>query len=136
MDGQVVRKGKIESIKSPSGGPFKETVQEPQLSLVTSPDGRKFEVRCNAGDAGHLAVASDSVSVQIGQRIRKEGKEEFWGSVLIECKEQDDGSLAVDVIIFHPEWDEPLKIASIQSNPSDGDALEPVLRCDVEQKHL
>jgi len=25
----------------------------------------------------------------------------------------DDGSLTMDVVVSHPEWDEPLKIASI-----------------------
>jgi len=50
--------------------------------------GGKFEVRCHAGNAGHIEVASDSVSVRIGQWIRKEGKQELWGSLLVECKEQ------------------------------------------------
>ena len=81
-------------------------------------------------------VVSDAVSVTIGQQIRREGKEEFWDSLLVECKEQGDGSLTVDVVVFHPRWDEPLRIASIQSHPSDGNAAEPTLRCDFEQKRL
>jgi len=81
-------------------------------------------------------VVSDAVSVTIGQQIRREGKEEFWDSLLVECKEQDDGSLTVDVVVFHPRWDEPLRIASMQSRPSDGNAAEPTLRCDFEQKRL
>jgi hypothetical protein len=39
-------------------------------------------------------------------------------------------------VVFHPDWDEPLRIASIQSNPSDGNTREPTLRCDFEQKRL
>ncbi len=136
MDGQAIRKAEIKTIKSPSGGPYDETVRETQLSQVNSADCRKFEVCCHAGNAGHLEVVGDSVSIRIGQRVRSEGKEEFWGSLLVECKEQDDGSLAVEVVVFHPDWEEPLRVASIQSNPSDKNAIEPTLRCDFEQKHL
>lgn len=96
----------------------------------------KFEVRCHAGDAGNLDVCSDSVSVRVFQRIRREGKEEMWGSLLVECKEQDDGSLAVEVVVCHPEWDESVRIASLQSNSSDANAAEPTLRCDFQQKQL
>lgn len=135
MDGQAIRKTEIESIKSSSGTPYKETPQE-QLSLVASPESRKFGVRCHAGTAGHLEVTSDAVSVRVGQRIRNDGKEELWDSLLVECKEQDDGSLAVEVVVFHPNWDDPLRIASIQSNPFDKNAPEPTFRCDFQQKRL
>ena len=106
------------------------------MNRKVSPERPKFELRCHAGNAGHLEVVSDAVSVTIGQQIRREGKEQFWDSLLVECKQQDDGSLTVDVVVFHPRWDEPLRIASIQSHPSDGNAAEPTLRCDFEQKRL
>ena len=95
------------------------------MSPKVGPERPKFELRCHAGNAGHLEVVSDAVSVTIGQQIRREGKEEFWDSLLVECKEQDDGSLTVDVVVFHPRWDEPLRIASIQSHPFDGNRAEP-----------
>jgi hypothetical protein len=136
MDGQAIRKQEVVAIKSTSGDPYNKTVEEPKLNPSARQDCRKFEVRCHAGNAGHLEVASDTVSVKIGQQIRREGKEEFWGSLLVECKEQDDGSLAVEVVVFHPDWDEPLRIASIQSNPSNGSGAQPILRCDFEQKRL
>jgi len=136
MDGQAMRKADIEPIKLTSGDPFNETVQELKLTPIASTECRKFEVRCHAGNAGHLEVASDSVSVRIGQRVHSDGKEEFWSSLLVECKEQDDGSLAVDVVVFHPDWDEPLRIASIQSNPSDKNATAAAVRCDFEQKRF
>src|SRR2546427_401279 len=44
--------------------------EESKLNSSAGRDRRKFEVRCHAGDAGHLEVASDSVSVRVGQRIR------------------------------------------------------------------
>ena len=136
MDGEAIRKQQLGHINSTSGTPYNRTVEEPKLNSSARQDCRKFEVRCHAGNAGHLDVASDAVSVKIGQQIRREGKEEFWGSLLVECKEQDDGSLAVEVVVFHPDWDEPLRIASIQSHPSDGNTAEPTLRCDFEQKRL
>ncbi len=136
MDGEAIRKQELGHINSTSGTPYSRTLEEPKLNASARQDCRKFEVRCHAGNAGHLEVASDAVSVKIGQQIRREGKEEFWGSLLVECKEQDDGSLAVEVVVFHPDWDEPLRIASIQSNPSDGKAATPTIRCDFQQKQL
>jgi hypothetical protein len=136
MDGQAIKKQEIAPIKSTSGDPYNKTVEEPQLNSSARQDCRKFEVRCHAGNAGHLEVASDVVSVKIGQQVRREGKEEFWGSLLVECKEQDDGSLAVEVVVFHPDWDEPLKVASIRSNPTSGNAAEPTLYCDFQRKQL
>ena len=136
MDGQAIKKREVVPIKSTSGDPYNKTVEEPQLNPTARHDCRKFEVRCHAGNAGRLEVATDAVSVKIGQQIRREGKEEFWGSLLVECKEQDDGSLTVEVVVFHPDWDEPLRIASIQSNPSDKNTPEPAIHCDFEQKRL
>ena len=136
MDGEAIRKQELGHINSTSGDPYDKTVEEPKLNSSARQDCRKFEVRCHAGNAGHLEVVSDAVSVKIGQQIRREGKEEFWGSLLVECKEQDDGSLAVEVVVFHPDWDEPLRIASIQSNPSDKNTPETAIHCDFEQKRL
>lgn len=95
---------------------------------------RKFEVSCHAGESGHLEVVSNAVSVRIGQCIRRDGKHQLWGSVLVESKEQDDGSLVLEVLIYHPDWEEPLTIATIRSNGGDGNGAEPVLRFDFQQK--
>lgn len=136
MDGQPQRKLEIAPIKSISGDPSNEAAQETKLNQSAAGEVRKFEVSCNAGAAGHLEVASDSVSVRIGQRIGGGSKDGLWGSLLVECKEQDDGSLAVEVVVFHPDWDEPKRIASLQSNPSNGNRGESSLRFDFEQKQL
>src|SRR5713226_7330149 len=109
---------------------------EPKLKANDCPDNQKFKVRCHAGDWGNLELASDSVLVQIEQRVRREGKEEMWVSLQVKCDENEDGSLAVQVVICNPDWDEPLRIASIQSNPKNGCAPAPILRCDLEQKEL
>src|SRR5260370_26559724 len=136
MEGQATKKQEVGPIKSTSGDPYNKTVEEPKLNPTAGQDRRKFEVRCHAGNAGHLEVVSDAVSVKIGQQIHREGKEEFWASLLVECKVQDDGSLLLEVVVFHPAWDEPMRIASIQSNPSDKHAPEPAIRYDLEPKRL
>ena len=136
MESEATKNLTVRAIKLTSDDPCNKTIEESSLDLNASRDCRKFEVRCHAGDAGHLEVASDSVSVRVGQRIRRDGKQELWGSLLVECEEQDDGSLTVEVVVFHPDWDEPLRIASIQSKPSDENAVAPTLRCDFQQKQL
>jgi len=58
--------------------------------------------------------------------------EEVWDSVQILCKEQSDGSLTVEVIVCHPEWEEAKTIAAIHSRPQDSDTAVPALKCDLE----
>jgi hypothetical protein len=84
-------------------------------------DSRKFEVHCNAGDAGELCVGTDSVSVQVGQRLRMDGAEGIWHSVGVYAKEEEDGTLVVQVLVFNPDWDEDVQIARIKSRPLDAD---------------
>jgi len=67
-------------------------------------DDRKFEVHCNARDAGELRAGTESLSVTIGQRILRDGAEEMWDSVMIHGDQAADGSLEIRVIVFHPDW--------------------------------
>jgi hypothetical protein len=136
MDEQNLRKLEAGYIKPASAEPFMRSVEEPLVEQSTKQPCGKFEVRCHAGNAGRLEVASDSVSVHVGQWIRKDGKQELWGSLLVECKEQDDGSLAVDVVVFHPDWEEPVRIASLQSRPCDASPAKAGLRCDLEHRQV
>ena len=136
MDLKATGNSTIHAIKPTSGDPYSKRVQDHKLDLNTGRPCRKFELRCHAGDAGRLEVTSNSASVRIGQLIHRDGKEELWGSLLVECSEQDDGSLAVEVLVYHPDWDEPLRIASIQSTPSNGNPEELGLRFDFKQKQL
>jgi len=136
MDEQNFGKSEEGYIKSPSAAPLMRSVEEPLVEQSAKQPCGKFEVRCHAGNAGHLEVASESVSVRVGQWIRKEGKQELWGSLLVECKEQDDGSLAIEVVVFHPDWDEPVRIASLQSRPCDPGPTTTALRYDLEHKQL
>src|SRR6266849_7450370 len=123
-------------IYSASTALYTSRIDEPKLNTSKSLDNQKFKVRCHAGDSDHHELASDSVLVQIEQRIRREGKEEMWVSLQVKCDEKEDGSLGVQVVLCNPDWDEPLRIASIQSNPKNGNSADPVLRCDLEQKEF
>jgi hypothetical protein len=136
MDEQNLEKLEVGYIKSPSGAPSMRGVEVPLVEQSGKQPCGKFEVRCHAGNAGHLEVANESVSVRIGQWVRKEGKQEVWDSLLVECKQQDDGSLAVEVVVFHPDWDEPVRIASLQSRPCGLSPGEAALRCDLEHKQV
>ncbi len=136
MDEHNFRNLEVGYINSPSAAPFMRRVEEPLVEQSAKQPCGKFEVRCHAGCTGHLEVASDSVSVRIGQRICREGKQELWGSLLVECKEQGDGSLAVEVVVFHPDWEEPVRIASLQSGPCDASPAKAGLRCDLEHKQV
>lgn len=90
-----------------------------------------FHVSCDAGSAGKFQAETDSVWVRVGQRVMRRGAREMWDSVAVESTAQRDGTLVVRVIIFNPDWDEPLQIDSIQSRPDDPDCLT-ALGCNLD----
>ena len=96
-------------------------------------DDRKFEVECSAGDVGQFQAKTDSVSIRIGQRVRDNGTDELWSSVLIHCEEMEDGSLVAKVIVCHPDWEEPLQIAAIRSVATSESNDGPGLEVDLTQ---
>ena len=102
------------------------------MDLMAAPDRRKFQVRCDAGSPGRFEVGTDTLSVRVGQRVRAGKEEEMWDSVHILCKQQEDGSLTVEVLVCHPDWQEPQKVAAIHSRPQDSDITAPSLKCDLE----
>ncbi len=61
----------------------------------------------------------------------RHGVEETWDSVAVEGREQQDGTLVVRVLVFNPDWDEPLQIACIRSRPHDQECLTP-LGCNLD----
>jgi hypothetical protein len=99
---------------------------------MAAPDRRKFQIRCDAGSPGRFEVGTDTLSVRVGQRMRAGKEEEMWDSVHILCKQEEDGSLTVEVLVCHPDWEDPRKVASIQSRPQDSETAEPSLKCDLE----
>ena len=102
------------------------------MDIMAPPDRRKFQVRCDAGNQGRFEVGTDTLSVRVGQRMRAGKEEEMWDSVQILCKEQPDGSLTVEVLVCHPDWDEAKTIAAIHSRPLDSDVSAPSLKCDLQ----
>ena len=98
---------------------------------VKASDDRKFEVRCRAGESATLRASGDSLSIQIGQRIRNEGSEEIWHSVAIYAEEDRDGNLVIRVLISNPNWEEPIQIAKLISRPYDPGCLT-ALGCNLD----
>ncbi len=101
------------------------------IDVLSVRDDRKFEVHCHAGEAGELRVGAESVSIKVGQRLRMDGAEQIWHSVGVYAKEDEDGTLVVRVVVFNPDWDEPLQIASIKSRPHDQTSLTG-LGCNLD----
>jgi len=95
---------------------------------------RTFEVRCNASEDGQLHVKTNSLSIRVGQRIRRSGTEEMWDSVLILCEVGEDGMPVTKIVVCHPDWDQQLQIASIES--SSANRGEPALSFDFTQVHI
>src|SRR5213595_3695771 len=81
-------------------------------------------------DAGELCVCAESVSFKVGQRLGREGGQEIWHSVGVYAKQEEDGTLVVQVLVFNPDWDEALQIASIKSRPHDG-GCDTALGCNL-----
>jgi hypothetical protein len=104
-------------------------MDKPQISL--GPPSPGFRVSCDAGQTGKFQAETDSLWVRVGQHVRRRGTEEMWESVAIESRAEQDGTLVLRVIVFTPDWDEPLQIASIRSRPHDLESLTP-LGCNLD----
>ena len=94
-----------------------------------SGSSERFHVRCEAGDDNRFRVTAESLTVTVGQRVLREGTLEMWDSVSIYAKADREGNLVVEVLVFNPDWDEPLRIASIRSRPQDATCLTSVGCC-------
>jgi hypothetical protein len=97
----------------------------PAVPVVSS--GKAFQIRCEAGAKNHFGVQADAVSVTVGQRVRRDGGTQMWESVTVYAKHSSDGDLVVEVLIFNPDWDEPLRIASMRSRPEDSASMTPLV---------
>ncbi len=127
---------------TPSEGPCCMPIESQQTGTSSQPKylpgGHRvdFHVHCDAGDEGSLRATTDSLSISAGQQIRQGHDVETWNSVAIYSKQEVDGSLSLRIIIFHPDWDEPLQIACLRSRPQDASGQAASLECDLEHKHL
>lgn len=104
-------------------------MNEPGISL--GPASLGFRVSCDAGKTGNLQAGTDSLWVRVAQRIRRRGTEQMWDSVAIESTTEQDGALVLRAVVFNPDSDEPLQVASTRSRPHD---LEPLtsLGCNLD----
>jgi hypothetical protein len=94
-----------------------------------SGSSERFRVRCEAGDDNRFRVTTKSLTVTVGQRVLRDRALEMWDSVSTYAKEGQDGSLVVEVLVFNPDWDEPLRMASIRSRPQDPTCLTALGCC-------
>lgn len=75
-----------------------------------------FHVRCNANSSGAFEADSDGVSVAVGQRVFRAGNQQIWDFLLVLSKRDSEGVLTTRVLLCHPDWDEPLEIAAVESD--------------------
>ena len=95
-----------------------------------------FRVSCRAGETGSLNVATDEASFVVAQRIRLDGNQQLWESLQVSCHKEEDGSLAVQVLIWDQKSEDALQIALLRSRPDEiADHLE-AFECNLEQKIL
>jgi hypothetical protein len=91
----------------------------------------QFQVSCKAAGENQFCVGGESVSVTVGQLVRRYGREGMWDSVGVYAEEEEDGTLVVRVLVFNPDWDEALQIACIRSRPGDAASLT-ALGCNLD----
>ena len=85
---------------------------------VNSIGVRPFTVRCDAGPDGLFNASIRKLSLTVSQQISRNGSLESWDSVLV-LADQQGASLVIRVLVCHPDWDEPLQIATIESLPTE-----------------
>jgi len=100
-------------------------------SVTTVRCDKQFQVSCEAGTENNFSVGTESLSVRVGQCIRRGASEQMWNSVGVYGEEDKEGNLVVRVLVFNPDWDRPLQIAAIKSRPSD-EACSTPLGCNLD----
>jgi hypothetical protein len=90
-----------------------------------------FRVRCHAEGSGHFEVTGTSAALRVGQRIHYEGRAQLWDPLRVECREREDGSLEIDVLVCHPAWQKPVRIARIASAASTDENAPPALEIEL-----
>jgi len=112
-------------------------VQERNVTRNETPatqDRAKFGISCKAGDIATLTANADSLVIEASLRIARSNATELWPCVNIYSWEERDGSLALQIVAFHPDWDEAVQIAYFRSPAKGGSTSGPALECDFEHK--
>jgi hypothetical protein len=92
----------------------------------------QFHVSCKAAGENCFCLGTESVSVTVGQLVQGSGGGRMWDSVGVYAQEDRDGTLVVRVMVFNPDWDEPLQIACIRSRPSEASMDGAALGCNLD----
>ena len=92
----------------------------------------QFHVSCKAAEENQFCVGTKSASVTVGQLIQRNGRAEMWDSVGVYAQEDRDGTLVARVMVFNPDWDEPLQIACIRSRPGETSMNRTALGCNLD----
>lgn len=88
-----------------------------------------FQVNCRSEGVGEFVAPGESAVVTVAQEILRRGRTEMWESVGVYAKEEPDGTLSVRIVVFNPDWDEPLQIACTHSRPHDPGCIVPLGCC-------
>src|SRR5260370_31130218 len=102
-----------------------------QASASTARRDKQFRVCCQAENKNRFSVETESLSVRVSQCIRRGASEEMWDSLVVYAEEDEEGILVVRVLVFNPDWEEPLQIATIRSRPRD-EACSTPLGCNLD----
>ena len=107
-----------------------------QIETPAALDQSKFGVRCKAEDIATLTTSADSLFIGASLRIAGSNETELWTCGNIYSWEERDGSLALQIVAFHPDWDEPVQIAYFRSPAKGASASGPVLEFNFEHKSV
>lgn len=97
------------------------------LDRPDDPGGKEpFRVHREGGENNSFAVAANSLTVTVGQPVLRRGIVGF-GEYL--PAKGSRWQFVPRRFVLNPNWDEPLRIASIRSRPQDGACLTTLGRC-------
>ena len=82
--------------------------------MYASVDQHAFSIKCDGGNTGSFCASIENLSVILSQRISRRGSQEMWDFVLL-LSELQNGMSVTRVLLCHPDWDEPMEIARIES---------------------
>jgi hypothetical protein len=122
---------KSRATQQPRQPEHQERTGEITAESSSAAGSKTFVARCEPPDQRHSLIASSGLRLFVGQRVRRNGIEQIWDSVIIHCDEVADGTLSVRVLICDPAWDELLQIAWIRSRPDDREN-QAVLGCNLD----
>lgn len=81
-------------------------------------DSPAFSIKCEGGDAGSFCVRTQKLSVTVAQTVCRNGSERMWDFVLL-LSDRRKGISITRVLLCHPDWDEPMEIARVESHSGE-----------------